>query len=87
MAVRIDGQLYDIPNAERGFTRYTPEMRASMASSFRLGYQQRHNVGEAFWTHPLRPGVCFPTRPAALRAALATLAHESGPAPEDDEDD
>lgn len=70
---RVDGHLYDIEPAVRGFERYTPDMRASMAASFRLGYQQRQSVGEAWWSHPRCPGVCFPTRIAALRAALRTL--------------
>jgi hypothetical protein len=70
---RIDGKLYDIPAAERGFQRYTSELRADIAASFRLTQGQRASIGEAFWTHPLCPGVCYPTRIAALRAALESL--------------
>ena len=69
----IDGVRYDIPDAMRGFQRYTHTMRADMRASHRLGFRQRERVGEAFWTHPLVPGLAFPTRIRALRAALATL--------------
>lgn len=70
---RIDGALYDMAPAVRGFQRYTSETRADLRASFRLGYRQRESIGEAFWTHPLVPGLAFPTRIAALRAALRTL--------------
>jgi hypothetical protein len=73
--VRIDGVAIDMPNAERGFHRYSHNDRADMAASFRLGYQQRRSVGETFWTHPFCPGVCYPTRIAALRAAISTLGN------------
>lgn len=78
---RIDGRLYDMEPAVRGFQRFTSEDRANHAASFRLGYLQRQRIGEAFWTHPLRPGVCFPTRIEALRAALSAIAEQSGGAP------
>lgn len=76
MAVRIDGQIIDMEPAVRGFHRFDSQTRADHAASFRLTRGQRERIGEAFWTHPRRPGVCFPTRIAALRAALATLTAE-----------
>jgi len=72
--VRVDGVLLDIPDAQRGFAQYTSEQRANHAASHRLGFRQKERVGHAFWTHPLRPGVCFPTRAAALRAAVVASA-------------
>lgn len=74
MAVRIDGQIIDIEPAVRGFHRFSSETRANHAASFRLTQGQRTSIGEAFWTHPRCPGVCYPTRIAALRAALATAS-------------
>lgn len=73
MAVRVDGVLVDIPSAVRGFQRYSSETRANMQASHRLGFRQKEAIGEAFWTHPFCPGVCFPTKSAAYRAALRTL--------------
>lgn len=73
MAVKIDGVFVDIPNAERGFHRHTSQERADLRASFRLGRLQRESIGEAFWTHPYCPGVCFPTKTDAYRAALRTL--------------
>lgn len=70
---RIDGQLVDIPPATRGFERFTSEVRSNMMASHRLGFRQRESIGEAFWTHPYCPDVCFPTKTAAYRAALRTL--------------
>lgn len=55
----------------RGFQRYDSAARAECAASFRLGHRQRQSTGEFFYTHPAVPGVCFPTRAAAARAALA----------------
>jgi hypothetical protein len=78
MAVRIDGQVIDMPQAVRGFHRYGSQDRADRAASFRLTQGQRVSIGEAFWTHPLCPGVCYPTRIAANRAALAKLATTEG---------
>ena len=77
--MRLDGKVLDVPDAARGFFRYTSEQRANHAASFRLGRHQRRAIGEAFWTHPLLPGVCFPTRVEARRAALAALAETQGP--------
>jgi hypothetical protein len=74
MAVKIDGVLVDIEPATRGFQRYTSQDRADRAASHRLGFRQREQIGEAWWSHPLCPGVCFPTRAAAYRAALAKIA-------------
>lgn len=73
---RIDGQIIDIPPAVRGFQRYSSETRSNMTASHRLGFRQREQIGEAFWTHPYCPDVCFPTRIAALRAAIGRLACE-----------
>lgn len=72
----VDGVRYDIPDAVRGFQRFDHNQRAGMMASHRLGFRQRERVGEAFWTHPLMPGLAFPTRIRALRAALATLRSE-----------
>lgn len=72
--IRIDGATFDIPDAERGFQRYTTDQRANLASSHRVGFRQRQAVGEVFWTHPLCPNVCYPTRAAARRAAIARLS-------------
>ena len=71
--IRIDGQLIDIAPAVRNFQRYASEDRADMRASHRLGFRQRQRVGEVFWTHPLVPNIAFPTRAAALRAALAAV--------------
>lgn len=54
----------------RHFQRYTSEHRADRAASHRLGHRQRQAIGEAFYSHPDLPGVCFPTRIAAARAAV-----------------
>lgn len=54
----------------RHFQHYTAEHRADRAASHRLGHRQRTAIGEAFYTHPARPNVAFPTRRAAARAAL-----------------
>jgi hypothetical protein len=71
--IRLDGIAYDIPNAERLVTHFSSETRATMRASHRLGFRQREQIMDTNWTHELCPGVCFPTRIAALRAALATL--------------
>lgn len=73
--VRIDGQLFDIPPAVRGFQRHTSEVRANMQASHRLGFRQRHSIGDVYWTHPLVPGLAFPTKTRAIRAAIATLGN------------
>lgn len=65
----------------RGFYRYSSEMRADRAASFRLGHRQRAAVGEFYYTHPDRPGVCFGTRSAAARAALSKGSAAAGPHP------
>jgi hypothetical protein len=54
----------------RGFVQYSSETRANHAASHRLGYRQKQAIGMTFWTHPDRPGVCFPTRKQAALAAL-----------------
>lgn len=55
----------------RHFQSYTGEQRANHAASHRLGHQQRHRVGEFFWTHPDFPNVAFKTRARAVRAAMS----------------
>lgn len=71
---KIDGVLLDIPDATRCFQRFTHEQRSDMRASHRLGFRQRERVGEFFWTHPYCPDVCFPTRDAARRAAIARMS-------------
>lgn len=73
--VKIDGQFYDIPTAQRGFHRYTSQDRADRRASFRLGYRQREMIGEVFWTHELAPGLAFPTKNAAYRHVLSKLSN------------
>lgn len=75
--IRLDGVLIDMPNAERGFQRFTPEVRSNMQASHRLGWKQKQAIGEVFWTHPWCSGVAFPTRRRALEAALAKI--DNGP--------
>jgi hypothetical protein len=55
--------------ATRNFQQYTHTQRADMQSSHRLGFRQRESVGEAFWTHPMVPGIAFSTRSRALDRA------------------
>ena len=50
--------------------RYSSEQRANHAASFRLGHRQREAIGEYFYTHPDCPGIAFPKRGLAARAAL-----------------
>lgn len=54
----------------RNLQRYASEQRADLAASHRLGHRQRQAIGEFFYTHPDVPGLAFPTRSAAARAAL-----------------
>lgn len=70
-AQRIDGQLFDIPPAVRCFQLYTSAQRSDLMASHRTGFRQRERLGEFYWIHPLVPDIAFPTRVAALRAALA----------------
>lgn len=72
--IRVDGQAFDLPRAERGWHAYDSHQRATRRASHRLGTRQREAVGVAFWTHAALPGVCYPTRAAAERAAVAALA-------------
>lgn len=46
-----------------------------MQASHRLGYRQRQSLGTVFWTHPDAPGIAFPTRKAALKAAGQSATH------------
>jgi hypothetical protein len=71
---RINGRLVDIPPAIRCFAKYDHNTRANLMASHRQGHVQRHRVGEFFWIHPLVPGIAFPTRKAALLAALEKVA-------------
>ena len=56
----------------RCFHHYDSETRANHAASFRLGHDQRIATGEYFYVHPACPGIAFPTRGAAAKAALRT---------------
>lgn len=76
MAIKVGGVLVDIPKPVRCFQRYTHDQRADMMASHRLGFRQKERVGEFFWIHQYVPDRAFPTRGAAIRAALATLSHD-----------
>jgi hypothetical protein len=52
------------------FQRYSSQERANLRSSHRLGPRQREAVGAHFFTHPDLPGLAFPTRVSAARAAV-----------------
>lgn len=69
-----DGNVLDVEAPVRGWQRYTSQDRADLNASFRLGPRQREATGEAFWTHPRMPGVCYPTRAECIRALLQSLA-------------
>ncbi len=56
--------------AIRNFQRFTSDQRASHAASFRLTPRQRQAAGEFFYTHPMLPGLAFPTAKAATTAAF-----------------
>lgn len=56
--------------ATRCFQRYSNIDRADMAASHRMGHRQREAIGEFFYTHPLVPGLAFPTRTRAEQAAF-----------------
>lgn len=71
--IRVDGVAYDIPDAEKSYQMYDSETRANHAASFRLTQGQRERLGEAFWTHPLVPGIAFGSRIEARLAAIASL--------------
>jgi hypothetical protein len=73
MAVKIDGQFYDIPKAVRCWQKFSSETRANLMSSHRVGFRQKERFGEFYWTHPLIPNRAYPTRKAAYSAALETL--------------
>lgn len=64
-----------MPDAVRGFQRFTSNELADMQASHRLGFRQKQRIGEAFWTHPYVSGVCFPTRKQAIEAALSTMSN------------
>jgi hypothetical protein len=55
--------------ATRCFERYDSETRANHAASGRLGFRQREAAGAFYYTHPLVPGVAFPTAKAATERA------------------
>lgn len=57
--------------AVRCFQHYTSNQRADMASSHRLTPKRRQAIGEYFYTHPMLPGVAYPTAKAATKAAFA----------------
>lgn len=54
----------------RCFHRHSSETRSNLQSSRRLTPGQRESVGEFFYMHPDLPGVCFPKRGLAAKAAL-----------------
>lgn len=56
--------------AVRSFQHYTPDQRADVASSHRLTSKRRQSIGEYFYTHPMMPGVAYPTAKAATTAAF-----------------
>lgn len=58
----------------RCWTAFTPEQRASNAANHRMHHQQRRSFGEFYYVHPGVPGVAFPKRFDAARAALAKAA-------------
>ncbi len=53
----------------RVFLRHSPEVRANLAASHRVGHRQRTEVGQYVYTHPARPGMSFPSRRLAAQAA------------------
>lgn len=61
---QIDGVFFDIPAAIRIYREYD---HTQCARQRRRG---RRTDGQFFWIHPLVPGIAFPTRIAALEAAL-----------------
>ena len=74
--VKIDGQFYDIPNAVRCWQKFDHNTRADRASNFRFTQGRRDRLGEFYYLHPLVPNRAFPTRKAALQAALATFGED-----------
>lgn len=54
----------------RVFLRHSPEARANLAASHRVGHRQRTEVGRFMYVHPARPGVSFPSRRLAAQAAV-----------------
>lgn len=58
----------------RCFHKHSSETRANLAASFRLGYQQRAEIGQFFYVHPAIPNRAFGTRGAAAAAGLAAQA-------------
>jgi hypothetical protein len=72
MASNFDAALKaEMKRVSRRFHAFTSEQRADRAASFRLGYQQRREIGEFFYVHPDFPNTAFQTRSRAARAALA----------------
>lgn len=68
----LEAQAVELEKNEpvKHFQRFTHEERADRASSHRLGFRQRTQLGTSFWTHPKVPGIAFQTRKAALQAAM-----------------
>lgn len=54
----------------RVFLRHSPEARANLAASHRVGHRQRTEPGRFVYVHPARPGVSFPSRGLAAHAAV-----------------
>lgn len=65
---RIDGQFFDIPAAVRIYKEDDHTQRA------RNRRRRPRHEGRFFWIHPLVPGIAFPTRAIALRAALTMVS-------------
>lgn len=62
--------------ATRCFQRYTPEQRAGMMSSHRLGHRQREAVGRYFYTHPMLADRAYDTAKRATTLAYAQYCAE-----------
>lgn len=55
--------------ATRNFSKFDSFQRSDRRASHRLGFKQRVQVGEYFYTHSLLPDICFPTAKQATERA------------------
>lgn len=55
----------------RCFERFTSEVRADHAASFRLGPKQRYRMGDFYYVASSIPDRAFDTRKKAVEASLA----------------
>jgi hypothetical protein len=62
--------------ATRCFQRYSHLERADRMASHRLWHRQREAVGEYFYTHPMVPGLAFPTKKRAEQAAFEKASRQ-----------